>query len=112
MYLTHVDGKSRKGRRGGGWSNNPLPPAFDQQAFMEAIGVATATIAQASVAAGTIAQASATTKVQGTSSFDLQGMRGSDDSGSLVLACGKDIRGYGDHLRCHSDKTSDILARG
>ena len=25
---------------------------------------------------------------------------------------GKDIRGYGDHLRCHPNKTSNILARG
>ena len=49
-----------RGHRGGGWSNNPRPPAFDQQAFIEAIGAAAATIAQASVVAATIAQASAT----------------------------------------------------
>ena len=49
-----------RGRRGGGWNNNPLPSAFDQRAFIEAIGVATATITQASVVAATIAQASAT----------------------------------------------------
>ena len=53
-------GSRGRGRRGGGWSNNPLPPAFDQQAFMKAISVATVTIAQASAATTTIAQASAT----------------------------------------------------
>ena len=37
-----------------------MPPAFDQQAFMEAIGNATTTIAQVSATAATIAQASAT----------------------------------------------------
>ena len=54
-------GSRGRGRRGDRGSNNPLPPAFDQQAFMEAIGATTATIAQASVAAATIAQASAMT---------------------------------------------------
>ena len=47
-----------RGRRGGGLSNNPRPPAFDQQAFIEAIGVATATVAQASSVATILAQAS------------------------------------------------------
>ena len=49
------------GRRGGGQSNNPLQPTFDQQVFNEAIGVVTATIAQASAATSTIAQVSAAT---------------------------------------------------
>ena len=53
-------GRRGRGRQGGGWSNNPLASAFDQQAFMEAIGAATDTIAQASAATATIAQASAT----------------------------------------------------
>ena len=69
FYLTHVDGKSRKGTRGSGRSNNPLPSAFDQQAFMEAIGASTTTIAQASVAAATIAQAGATTGQGGLSNL-------------------------------------------
>ena len=38
--------------RGGGQGNNQPPLAFDQQAFMEAIGTATATIAQASATVG------------------------------------------------------------
>ena len=47
------------GRRGGGQGNNQLPPAFDQQAFIEAISATTVTIAQASVVTTTIAQVSA-----------------------------------------------------
>ena len=47
-------------RRGGGQSNNPLPPGFDQQAFIKAIGAAIVTIAQAIAVATTIAQAGAT----------------------------------------------------
>ena len=46
-----------KGRRGGGRGNNRMSSAFNKQAFMEAIGAVTATIAQASIAAPTIAQA-------------------------------------------------------
>ena len=42
-----------------GRGNNLMLLAFDQQAFMEAIGAATATIAQASADAATISQASA-----------------------------------------------------
>ena len=48
-----------RGRRGGGLGNNQLPPIFDHQAFMEAIGTTIGTIARASVVAATIAQASA-----------------------------------------------------
>ena len=47
-----------RGRRGDGRNNNQLPSAFDQQAFIEAIGATTAAIAQVSVVATTIAQAS------------------------------------------------------
>ena len=38
-----------RGRRDDGQGDNHLPPAFDQQAFMKAIGVTAAIIAQASV---------------------------------------------------------------
>ena len=58
-----------RGRRGGGRGNNQPPPAFDQQAFMEAICAATATIAQASVVATTIAQASANVGQGGSSNL-------------------------------------------
>ena len=44
--------------RGGGRGNYQSPSTFDQQAFMEAIGVAITTIVQVSVVATTIAQAS------------------------------------------------------
>ena len=37
-----------RGRRGSGQSNNQPPPAFNQQAYMGAIGAATTTITQAS----------------------------------------------------------------
>ena len=58
-----------KGRRGSGRSNNQPPPAFDQQAFMEAIGVATATIAHASIVATTIKQVSANVGQGGSSNL-------------------------------------------
>ena len=58
-----------RGCRGGGQNNNPLPPTFDQQAFIEAIGTETATISQASVLVATIAQASATVSQRGPSSL-------------------------------------------
>ena len=58
-----------RGRRGGGRGNNRMPPAFDQQAFMEAIGDAIETIAQASAVVATIAQASATAGLGGSSNL-------------------------------------------
>ena len=58
-----------RGRRGGGWSNNPLPPVLDQQAFIKAIGAATATIAHASSITATIAQPSATGSQRGPSNL-------------------------------------------
>ena len=58
-----------RGRRGGGRGNNQPPPAFNQQAFMEAIGATTTTIAQASVMAATIAQAIATMGQGGSSNL-------------------------------------------
>ena len=51
-----------------------MPPAFDQQAFMEAIGTATTTIAQVSATAATIAQASATVG-QGGGQVTSRGLR-------------------------------------
>ena len=63
-----MDNRGR-GRRGGGWNNNPLPLAFDQRAFIEAIGTVTATIAQASTIAATIAQVSATVGQGGPSNL-------------------------------------------
>lgn len=57
-----------RGRRGYGW-NNQSPPAFDQQAFIEAIGEAAATIAQTSAAAATIAQTGANVGHGGSSNL-------------------------------------------
>ena len=45
-----------RGRRGNGWSNNPQPSAFDQQAFIEAISATTTTIGHVTVVAATNAQ--------------------------------------------------------
>ena len=56
-----------RGRRGDGQGNNQPPPAFDQQAFMEVISAATATIVQVSIVATTIAQASANVGQGGSS---------------------------------------------
>ena len=58
-----------RGHRGGGRSNNQPPPAFDQQAFLEAISAASAIIAQASVVAATFARTSATEGQGGTSNL-------------------------------------------
>ena len=58
-----------RGHRGSGRNNNPLPPAFDQQAFIEAIGPTTATIAQMSVVVVAIAQASALVSQGGLSNL-------------------------------------------
>ena len=58
-----------RGRRGSGRSNNPRPLAFDQQAFIEAIGATTATIAHATAMAATIAQASSTGSQGGLSNL-------------------------------------------
>ena len=58
-----------RGHRGGVQSNNPRPLAFDQQAFIEAIGATIATIAQASAVVATIAHASATGGQGGSSNL-------------------------------------------
>ena len=41
-----------RGRRGRAWGNSRPPLGFDQQAFVEAMGVAFTTIAQTSVTGG------------------------------------------------------------
>ena len=39
-----------RGHRGRPWGTGQAPPVFDQQAFIEAIGIAAAAIAQAGIA--------------------------------------------------------------
>ena len=39
-----------RGRRGRPWGTGQVQPVFDQQAFVEAVGITTAAIAQASAA--------------------------------------------------------------
>ena len=58
-----------RGCQGSGRSNNPLPLTFDQQAFIQAIGAATTTIAHVSAVAATIAQASTTGSQGGLSNL-------------------------------------------
>ena len=50
-------------------NNNQLPSAFDQEAFIEAIGTTSATIARASAAAATIAQVSVTVRQGGSNNL-------------------------------------------
>ena len=45
-------GRGNRNGRGGGRNNNQPPPAFDQQAFMEAIGTMATTLAQISTNVG------------------------------------------------------------
>ena len=40
----------RQGRRGHPWGTGQTPPVFDQQAFIEAVGIAATAVAQASAA--------------------------------------------------------------
>ena len=97
-------GRGRRGRQ------RSTPLVIDQHAFIEAMGVAAATFAQASA-----------TKSQGSLS-NLQRFiahhpptftrGGSSGSCSLVMTGGEDFRGYRDHLRCYADQASQILARG
>ena len=48
--------RRKRGCRGDGRSNNPRPPALDQQTFIEAVVAANATLMQAGVVVATIAQ--------------------------------------------------------
>ena len=41
-----------RGRRGLPWGTGQAPPVFDQQAFVEAVGIMAAAIAQAGIASG------------------------------------------------------------
>ena len=97
-------GQGRKGRPRGA---SHTPPIFDQQAFVEAVGIAVAAIAQASAAGG-----------QGGSS-DLQrfmahhppSFRGGGDPMVVdhwFLQVERVFRGDGDHLRCHKDQTNYV----
>ena len=58
-----------KGCRGGGRSNNPRPPALDQQTFIEVAVAAIATLMQAGVVAATIAQVGAIGNQGGSSNL-------------------------------------------
>ena len=86
-----------RGRRGRPRGTGQAPPVFDQQVFVEAVGIAAAAIAQASATSG-----------QGGPS-NLQRFRAhhpptftgggrSDGGRPLVHASREGVRGYGDYL--------------
>ena len=58
-----------RGRGAGGRDDNQPPPALDQQAFMEAISVATVALMRADVITATIAQVGATGNQEGLSNL-------------------------------------------
>ena len=106
-------GRGHRGRPRGTGQAPPTfdqPPIFDQQAFAEAVGVAAAAIAQASIAGS-----------QGGPS-NLQRFRahhppaftggGCDGGRPLVYADRERTVGFGDHLRYDQDQVSCIPARG
>ena len=51
-HLTCVEASRRRGRRGRPRGIGKTPPVFDQQAFVEAVGIAAAAIAQANAVGG------------------------------------------------------------
>ena len=79
-----------RGRGGGGRGNNTPPPAFDRQAFMEAISAATAAFMRAGVIAATIAQAGAIENQGGSSNlqrFEAHFPPGLEGRGDPMVAC-------------------------
>ena len=87
----------RRGRRGRPRGTGQIPPVFDQQAFVEAVGIVATTIAQAS-ATGSQGGPSKPPKVQGTSSSDIHRGRRSDGGRPLVHTGREGVGGYGDYL--------------
>ena len=70
---------------------------FDQQAFTEAVGIAAATIAHASIA-GSQRGPSNLQRFRGASSSDLHKRRRSNGDRPLVHPDRESVRGYGDYL--------------
>ena len=105
-----------RGHISGGWGNNQPPPAFDQQAFLEAISTATTIIAQANAVVATFARTSATEGQGGTS--NLQGfqahhpppyMRRGDSMVRTILAIEREIQ---DTLSIQDTSASDKRKEG
>ena len=106
-------GRGHRGRPRGTGQAPPIfdqPPVFDQQAFAEAIGVAAAAIAQASIA-GSQGGPSNFQRFR-AHHFDIHRGRRPDGGRPLVYADRERTGGYGDHLRYDQDQVSCIPARG
>ena len=93
-------GQGRRGRpRGTGQAPSAFdqPPVFDQRAFVEAIGVAAAAIARASVA-GSQGSPSNLQRFRAHHPPTFTGGGRSDGGRPLVHADREGIKGYGDYL--------------
>ena len=86
-----------RGRRGRPRDTGQAPPVFDQQAFAEAVGIAAATIAQAS-AAGSQGGPSNLQRFRAHHPPTFYRGRRSDGGIPLVHADREGVRGYGDYL--------------
>ena len=84
------------------------PPVFDQQAFVVAVGVSAAAIAQASIAGS---QGGPSNLQRFRAPSDIHWGRRPDGGRPLVYADRERTGGYGDHLRYYQDQVSCILAR-
>ena len=73
------------------------PPVFDQQAFVEAVGIATAAITQAGII-GNQGGPSNLQRFRAHHPPTFTGGRRSDGGRPLVHADQADVRGYGDYL--------------
>ena len=91
-----------RGRRGRPRGTGQAPLVFDQQAFAEAVGVAAATIAQASIT-GSKGGPSNLQRFRAHRPPTFTGGRRPDGGRPLVYADRERTGGYGDHLRYDQD---------
>ena len=91
-----------RGRRGRPWGTGQAPPEINQQAFVEAVGIATAVITQASAVGSQGGPSNLQRfKTHHPSTFTGGGGGGggrSDGGRPLVHAGREGVRGYGDYL--------------
>ena len=86
-----------RGRRGRPRGTGQTPPVFDQQVFIEAVGIAAAAIAQAGIAGGQ-GGPSNLQRFREYHPLTFTGGRRSDNGRPLVHAGREGVRGYGDYL--------------
>ena len=92
-----------RGRRGRPRGASQAPPVFDQQAFVEAIGIAATAIAQVS-AAGSQGGPSNLQRFMAHHPSTFTGGGGGCDGGRPLVYAGQEgVRGYGDYLRHDQD---------